>query len=201
MKITLTPRPVIVGVIVVAALALILTSRFSGGGGDPAAAPASSSSGTSISIGGDPVAVDAGQPSTQPSTTATDAPGDDDGVASDPPGLVVPTTAPDVEEAAEAFAAAWLNTFNKKPEAWRAALLPRVTADLAEDLSYADPDKVPHGGKAAQAKVTVDGALHNADIPVAAAAGKPDTLGTLHLTLVDTDGTWLVSAIDWEDAQ
>lgn len=201
----LPPRRVLLIALALVVAGFALTGRF-GSGGDPAGVPASpndAATGLTITADESPTAAAPTQsaPTKRPtssSATPTAPAGDGDDGAADEPGTITATLAPDVQEAATAFTAAWLNTFDKSAAAWRDGLLPRVTPDLAEDLSYAEPATVPAGGKTGKVAVTVDGQLFTAEANVVAAAGKPDQLGVLHLRLVNTDGTWLISEIDWE---
>lgn len=119
------------------------------------------------------------------------------GVAVNPPPRREPTENEAVEQAAASFAAAWLNTFGKTPQQWRDALTPRVTADLAEQLAIADPATVPTSAKVSgDLKVTTEGDLFNADVPIAATDGTRK-IGDLNLTLVQRGGKYLVTEIDW----
>lgn len=113
-------------------------------------------------------------------------------------GVVEPTNRPDAREAAAAFTAAWLNTYGRTAPVWLASIKPRVTADLAAELAYADPTTIPAGGKVGAVTVNTDSSLLTADVIVLAAAGPAETLGTLNLTLQPARGAWLVSDIDWE---
>ncbi len=199
MKFQITPRRILLAVLVLGLAVLVLANW---GGGAPVGQPISTQTAPAAEPAGSSAPAPADPSAAGPAaSTAADDDEHDDGVASDPPSTVTPTRAPEVQEAATAFAASWLNTFDRSAEQWRSGLLPRVTVDLADELTHAEPGLVPRGGKAGQATVTVDGALHNADVPVVAAAGAPEEFGVLTLTLVRDGDTWLVSEIDWEEAQ
>lgn len=106
------------------------------------------------------------------------------------------TAAPDPADvtaartAALAFTAAWLNTTNKTPEQWRAALAKHITPALANDLAAADPSTVPVGQTGSPVTVTVEqGRLANVTIPIT-------TGGAVTVTVV-LDGHPLVSDVDW----
>jgi hypothetical protein len=136
----------------------------------------------------------AGKPaSSKPATNDGDDGADDDTA----PVLVQPTTQADVKQAATEFVAAWLNTYGQTPQAWRQALLPRVTADLGTDLADADPGSVPAAAKAGPVTITSQGVLATADAVVLRDDATHTKLGVLHLTVVDEHGTHLISEIDW----
>jgi hypothetical protein len=188
---TITPRKILIGLVVLVAAILLLTNRFAAG--DP---------GGVATVPAPPAVSD--QASAEPSSSAADThvAGDgDDGVHEDPPILVKPSAAPNTKEAALSFSAAWLNTYGQSAATWRSKLVTRVTPDLAEALAVAEPSTVPGGGKVGAGSVIASaGVLTTATIPVVAATAKGEELGTLTLVLVNTRGTWLVSEIDWEQA-
>lgn len=145
------------------------------------------------------VAGRAGTPAAASSSTGRSAPADDDdGVGGDPAPALVPTDQPDVKEAATQFAAAWLNAHGQDENTWRTNLNGRITEELAAALADADPDTVPAGARAGTVTVTAQGSLLGADAPIVTADAKRTPLGTLHLTLVQRNHTWLVSEIDWD---
>lgn len=199
-----TPRKVVVAVLFVIAAAVLLLSRFSGADTGSATRPhtaTTSSADAAPTASASPThppsddGVNDGPPAPPARTAAAH---DDDG---GDPILINPTTQPDVREAATAFTAAWLNTYGQTAEAWRAALTPRVTPDLAGELAYADPVSVPGNAKAGTpVAVTAEGDLFNAAVPVDDATTKGKTLGELRLTIVKRSGKWLVSEIDWKGA-
>jgi hypothetical protein len=199
-------HPRIVVPVAVAAAGVVLILRFA-----PHGAPA----GTATHVDAGSVAAVASAstgpaatlpPSRGPSGTPTSNPGartsatvpDNDGADNTAPVLVQPTTQADVQETATAFTAAWLNTYHVDPAVWRADLLNRVTPDLAEDLADADPATVPAGAKTGKVTVTRQEDLYGATAPIVAADGTNTPLGTLELTVVQRNGVWLISAIDWE---
>lgn len=199
----ITPRMLLLAVLALAAVVIIAINRFGGTSAPPGSTagqqqsvdmPATS---TTTAAGQAPAAGTSSTPApSQPVDEHGDGAEDDE-----PPVMITPTDRPDVKESATAFAAAWLNTFRASPDTWRAGLLDRVTGELGADLADADPASVPAGGRVGNpVKVTAQGALLNAEVPVVTAGTtKPQPIGTLLLTLVDTDGAWLVSEIDWKD--
>lgn len=122
-------------------------------------------------------------------------------------GVVPNTDTPAVEDktrvrdAAAGFGRAWLNTYPQTEQQWREALLPLVTADQAELFADAGYDKVPAGlvGDKVAVEPLGDGGLWTADVPVLVDRGGK-LRGTLHLTLIEQDGTWLISEIDYSEA-
>lgn len=195
----LTARQTMIVLLVAAAAVVLLVTRFT----------SREPSGVPIRVTTDTTDAAAASPTSEPAATAPSsaaataespepvATGDAEDGTDDAP-AIRPTTSPAAQEAATAFAAAWLNTYGRTPQTWRASITPRVTPDLAADLADADPGSVPAGGRVGPVNVNVDGSLLTADVDVVAAAGNPETLGALHLTLVTTRGAWLVSEIDWE---
>lgn len=200
----LTTRQRVLAVSVGVAALFVLVLRF--GPGQPTTSVPTRVDGgaavtTDVAVGGPPSGP--GQQATpgRSAASSSTAPHDDehgDGTDDTAPVLVQPTSNPPVQEAATQFTAAWLNTYGQTAESWRASLTERVTDDLAADLAAADPGTVPAGAKTGPVDVTVQGSLYGADAPIVTndAARKP--LGTLHLTLVQRAGAWLVSEIDWE---
>jgi hypothetical protein len=144
-----------------------------------------------------PAATSAAAEPSAPATahTTTTTTGGDDGVGSQPPATATPD--PAAKEAATAFTAAWLNTYQRTEDQWRAGILPRVTEDLAGELQDADPATVPAGGRVGTVTAGLDGQLTVADVQVVTDGGPKRPLGTLHLSIVSRDGNWLISEIDW----
>lgn len=204
----ITRRKVTTAVLIAVAGAVLLVSRFAGGdtssptlartNDGPSSSTAPSGATAAPSTPPPPSSDDGVNNAPPPKPTGTAPDHDEDG---GDPILVDPTNQPDVREAATAFTAAWLNTYGKTAEAWRAALTPRVTPDLAGDLAYADPDSVPVAAQAGTpVAVSAEGDLFNATIPVTETTAKPKTLGELRLTIVKRGDRWLVSEIDWQGA-
>lgn len=192
---TPTARKVLIGSFIAVVIGLVLANRLSG---------ADTSTVTTVAPPPVTAAASSSSAAPAPAPSAVDDHGDgDDGVSSDPPATITPTDRPDVREAATSFTAAWLNTYNRTAEAWRATLTDRVTDDLAADLAYADPQTVPAGAKVGTpVQVTVEGSLFNAKAPVVEATPQAKPIGALHLTLVRAGATtWLISEIDWRAAR
>jgi hypothetical protein len=203
MKITF--RNVALAVALLAAVLVVLGNRFLGGGDTATIAePVTTSSSAAASTAATAAGTGPASPSPSSSTVLPSmsvAPRHDDGDdgGDDPPIIASPADRPDVSEAAAAFAAAWLNTTGRSAAVWRAGLADRVTGDLAEDLSYADPQSVPAGGAVGSpVKVTAEGSLFNAAVPVVEAVPNGKAIGTLILTLLSNRGDWKVSEIDWK---
>lgn len=196
----ITPGRLLFAVLALVAVVFIAVNRFggsapSGTAAQPQTVNSPSSAAASAGIG---------TPPPGSGTPASNIPADPDGDGAEddePPVMLTPTEKPDVKEAATAFAAAWLNTYRASPATWRAGLLDRVTPQLGADLAEADPASVPAGGRVGNpVKVIKEGVLLNAEVPVVTAGtSKPEPVGTLLLTLLEHDGTWLVSEIDWRD--
>jgi hypothetical protein len=193
------PRLVALGVVGLVAGVVLITdlTGHSGGGSTPPA-------GSVYAVPHGAASID--DPSSDPGPAATSSPAapasattnnnDDDGIG-DAPATATPTTDPAATEAVTAFAAAWLNTYGRTDDQWRTGIVERVTADLAADLHDADPSTVPAGGRVGQVKMRLDGQLTVADVQVVTAGGPKQTLGTLHLSVVNRGG-WKISEIDWE---
>lgn len=186
---------IVAGVVGVLLLA-DLTDKVTGGRAPTSAIPQTVTSSAPAS----PATTDPGSsPATStpaPSSPRTTAADDgDDGIGDAP--TTQPTIDPAATETATAFTAAWLNTLNHTDSQWRNGLFPYVTADLAGELLYADPETVPDGGHVGTVKLGHDGQLLTADVQIVTAAGPRATLGTLHLAIVPRDHDWLISAIDW----
>lgn len=184
----ITRRQLLIGSGLLGLLVLVLLSRSCG----------SSPSGVPTNPAAPTVTVTA-EPTATPTVAATSEPPGEDGPAVDPPAGPQPTTNPEVQEAATAFTAAWLNTYGQTAENWRRALYPRVTPDLVQDLTLADPASVPTAGRVVDegVVVTVEGSLLNADAPIISGVTRKP-IGSLRLTLVAAGGgKWLVSEIDW----
>lgn len=151
-----------------------------------------------VAVGAAPTSTSPGESgSAEPEPTVSVDHAGDDGADDGSPILVQPTREPDAKEAATAFAAAWCNTYGRTAEAWRAGLLDKVTDDLAAGLVAADPKSVPAAAKAAAVTVTRQGSILDATAAIVTAEPKPRPIGTLILTMLETDGRWLVSEIDW----
>jgi len=96
-----------------------------------------------------------------------------------------PARRPAALRAAEAFAAAWA----APDPGWHARLAGLTTPELAAALARADPPQPAP-------ELTGTGQLHYG-APRWARIGVPAVRGTVVLDLVEVDGRWLVSAIDW----
>lgn len=185
--------------VVLAAIMFVIVARFDTSGGEDATIPVGSAPAV-VEIGGSP----SGQPSGPPASGAASPENHDDhddGTDDGSSLIVKPTSAPDAQEAATAFAAAWLNTAGRTAEIWRKGIADRVTEDLNAQLAQADPDSVPAAAKTGQATVTTTGSLVTAQAPIVTYEVKPKPVGTLTLTMVKQGNRWLVSEIDWEREQ
>jgi hypothetical protein len=207
MNITLrrTTRRILVGAAVAAVALMLLISRFADG--NDSGVPTQVVTSPPAATASESAAAPAAAPTVAPTEPAIADPGHNDGPgpahsrdpvpgpAEQPPVLARPDD-PTVREAATAFTAAWLNTYAKTAQQWRADLADQVTADLAADLADADPASVPTGRVGSPINISSDGSLWDAAVPVLdQPAGKQ--IGTLTLTLVGDGDRWLVSEIDW----
>jgi hypothetical protein len=205
MKIKLTLKNVTIGVVAALALGVFtadLINGHSGGGRQDTAVPQTGDAPAPDS--GLLVPATVGTAATSSAAAAgTSSPAGDDGDDDGTVDQAAPTATidPAAKEAVTAFTAAWLNTYKVTPDQWRAGILPRVTEDMAAALADADPATVPDGGRVGTVTMGLDSQLTVADVKVAAAAGPAATLGTLHLSVVDHNGTWLISEIDWAAAK
>lgn len=103
-----------------------------------------------------------------------------------------PSNGPDVVAAATTFAENWID-YHRPAQEWLDSLLPLCTDALATELSGVDPSSVP-GTRITGPPVTEVHADVSVDVVFPIDAGK------LRLSLVLTDGRWLVDGIDWERA-
>jgi hypothetical protein len=119
----------------------------------------------------------------------------DDGVASVPapqPPSTRPGAAPP-QTVATRFAIGWLRHDGVSAATWRASLTVLSTDRLDGELADADPQTVPADRITGPVTFTDHAASFvEADVPTDA--------GTLVLSLLATQGTWQVDAIDWEPA-
>lgn len=164
-------------------------------GGGPSTGGTAMTVTDSDTLGAQPGTVDGSEP---PHPEESHDHAGDDGSEDAPPVMVQPTRQPDVQESATQFAAAWLNAYGQSAQQWRDGLTPRMTADLVELMKNADPQSVPAGAKVGTVTATVQGSLMGADAQVVTDEAKPKTVGILRLTLLENDGRWLVTEIDWE---
>lgn len=135
-----------------------------------------------------------------PAPPTTGAASVTDGSGEDPAEPTATVTAdPDLVEAATAFAASWLNTYPGPADVWLAKLTPKMTADLAAQLTPDSAASVPAGVVGYPVTGTVTGgALADMTVPVVTGKGAP--VGTLTLQLLRGGDRWLVSDIDWTPA-
>lgn len=138
---------------------------------------------------------------------------DDDVTATAPS----PTAKPDpIREAGVTFVAAWLNT-SGTPTEWRAKLTvseigsfrpryvtPELKATILDPAAPMDPESVPVGtitrDSAAITVTSVADGIADVAVPVVNAVmdrQRPQPVGTVTVTMLERDGRWLVSEIDW----
>lgn len=193
-------KTIVIGLLILLGLGVVIADMIDDHGGSQQATVVPQTGGGPAPDNGMVVPATVGADTSSPAQTGqTTGDGGDDGVGDPAPATA--TIDPAAKEAATAFTAAWLNTYNVNPEQWRAGVIPRVTADVADDLADADPETVPDGGRVGTVKMSLDSQLTVADVTVIAAAGPAATLGTVHLSVVKQDGTWLISEIDWAAAK
>jgi hypothetical protein len=90
------------------------------------------------------------------------------------------------------FLTAWLRS-DLSPSAWHDGVSKHATAKLAQSLQGVDPSGVP-ATRTTGAMVIVLRSDAYAQLAV------PVDSGTVRLTLVLTDGAWLVDGVDWDRA-
>lgn len=101
--------------------------------------------------------------------------------------------APTPSEIATAFARAWLDHDGVTAEQWREKLARYATKTLLDQFAETDPAGVPASRITGPIRLESRGATFvEAVVPVDS--------GTLRLSLLGTDGRWLVDAVDWERA-
>jgi len=192
-------RNVILIAVILIGLVAVIANKVGGTSRGTAAATSGRTGATGFTDGQVPFDPNATTDSSSPAPTGSKTTSSgDDGTDDTPPVLVQPTTQPGVKETASAFAAAWLNTFGKNAETWRYGLNAYLTADEATALANADPESVPAGCRVGTVTVTQQGDLHGADVQVVTDETTPKAQGTLTLTMVQRNGSWLVSEIDWK---
>jgi len=134
-------------------------------------------------------------PAAEPTNRGIDsssAAASDDSVQTDdspPPPVTSPGAAPPADVAAN-FARAWLKHDGVSGDQWRAGLQKYATKSLLEKLQDTDPAGVP------ARQMTGPVTFEQQETAVVVAVIPLDS-GTLRLTVVATDGRWLVDGVDW----
>jgi hypothetical protein len=131
------------------------------------------------------------QPAASTPITASNSELGDDGVTTDDsasaPSISAGAAAP--ETVALSFANAWLKR-DLASAVWLQGLRPYSTTNLMDLLRDADPTSVP------AAKISGDMSLRTRGGNLVE-VGVPLSSGTLQLTLVGSNGRWLVDAVEW----
>lgn len=128
-------------------------------------------------------------PDPGPVITASPGAGDDGEAVA--PSVTASAVRSEAEEAADAFAAAWLNHRDIDAASWLANLRPHCTDALAKRLAGVDPATVPADHVLGTPEATPQSdALVEVTITV--------NTGLLRLNVIAVDRRWLVDSVDWE---
>jgi hypothetical protein len=135
-----------------------------------------------------PTAINGGDDNGSLLTSSASPGADDDGVQTPAPTLSA--TPSDLKTQVDRFMTAWLNR-TATPDAWHAAIAKLSTQRLSTSLIGVDPLSVP------ATRVISPPTFPILTATFSQAAIEVDS-GTVTLTLLNQDGTWLVDGVDWQ---